>query len=297
MRAQDTPGSGRLKGIAWMIVSTLLLSSMHTTVQFMSTDMHPLQLAFFRLLFALLVVLPFFWRHGMAPLKTKKLGLLTLRGVLNVCAMFCFFSALGMAPLPDVTALSFTAPLFATALAFLLLKERMGWRRLAAILTGFAGTLIVLRPGFQEISLGYFLVLGATVFWGTCVIIIRELGKTESSVTITTYMSLVMAPIALIPAIFVWQWPTGTQLIGLVALGLLGGGGQMAMTQALRHTETYVSMPFDYLRLIWVSISGYVLFADVPDLYVWIGGTVIFASTAFITMRERRKVEPPAPRT
>lgn len=289
MPAHETPGNGTLKGIAWMIVSTLLLSTMHTTVQLMSTDMHPLQLAFFRLLLALLVVMPFFWRHGLAPLKTQRLGLLILRGVINVCAMFCFFSALGMAPLADVTALSFTAPLFATVLAFFMLKERMGWRRVAAILIGFVGTMIVLRPGFQDIGLGYILVLCATVFWGFCVIIIRELGKTESSVTITTYMSLVMAPIALIPAIFVWQWPTATQFVGLIVLGLVGGGGQMAMTQALRYTETHVAMPFDYLRLIWVSISGYVLFADVPDIYVWIGGTVIFASTAFITMRESRK--------
>lgn len=290
MPVQDKPGQGAaLKGIAWMIVSTLCLSSMHTVVQYMASDLPPFELAFFRLFLALIVMIPFFWRQGLAPLKTKRLGLLVLRGVLNAGAMACFFNALGLAPLADVTALSFTAPLFATVLAFFVLKERMGWKRVTAIVVGFIGTLIVLRPGFEEVGLGNALVLGATLFWGTCVIIIRELGKTESSVTITTYMSLVMAPLILIPASFVWVWPTPEQYIGLIALGVLGGCGQLAMAQALRHAETHVTMPFDYLRLIWVSISGYVLFADVPDLYVWIGGTVIFASTAFITLRERKK--------
>lgn len=289
MPAQQMTGQHPLRGIAWMLLSTLCLASMHTTIQYIAADLHPFEIAFFRLFLALIVVMPFFWKHGTTPLKTNRFGLLALRGVLNVCAMGCFFTALSLAPLADVTALSFSAPLFATVLAIFVLKERAGWRRLVAILVGFAGTLIVLRPGFQEISLGYMLVVIATAFWGTCVVIIRELGKTESSVTITTYMSLVMAPIALVPAAFVWQWPTMEQFFWLAIIGICGGCGQMAFAQAMRHAETHVTMPFDYLRLLWVSLSGFILFGQVPDAFVWTGGTVIFASTAFITWRESRK--------
>ncbi len=277
-----------LRGILWMVASTVCLALMHTTIHHVSDTVHPFVVVFFRLFFALVVVIPFFVRSGLAPLSTRKLGLLTLRGVLNFAAMLCFFSALSMAPIADVTALSFSAPLFATLLAVLILKERLGWRRVMAIAAGFAGTLIVLRPGFAEITTGYILVLVAAVFWGACVIIIKTLSRTESSVTITTYMSLVMAPLALVPALFVWSWPSLIDFGWLALLGLLGGCGQMAVSQALKLAETHVAMPFDFVRLIWVSLTGYLFFAEVPDIFVWLGGALIFSSTAYITIREHK---------
>ncbi len=282
------PTTDNLRGIMWMLGSTVCLALMHTTIHHVSDTVHPFVVVFFRLFFALIVVIPFFIRDGLAPLRTSKLGLLTLRGVLNFGAMLCFFTALSMAPIADVTALSFTAPLFATLLAVLILKEKLGWRRVAAIVAGFVGTLIVLRPGFAEISTGYIMVLIATIFWGACVIIIKTLSRTESSVTITTYMSLVMAPLALVPALFVWSWPSLTDFAWLAFLGFLGGCGQMAVAQALRHAETHVAMPFDFVRLIWVSITGYLFFAEVPDIFVWLGGALIFSSTAYITIREHK---------
>jgi drug/metabolite transporter (DMT)-like permease len=286
--ASTNPTTDNLRGIMWMLGSTVCLALMHTTIHHVSETVHPFVVVFFRLFFALIVVIPFFVRDGLAPLKTTKLGLLTLRGVLNFGAMVCFFTALSLAPIADVTALSFTAPLFATLLAVVILKEKLGWRRVAAIMAGFIGTLIVLRPGFAEISTGYILVLVATIFWGACVIIIKTLSRTESSVTITTYMSLVMAPLALIPALFVWSWPSLTDFAWLAFLGFLGGCGQMAVAQALRHAETHVAMPFDFVRLIWVSITGYLFFAEVPDIFVWLGGALIFSSTAYITIREHK---------
>ena len=278
-----------LTGILWMLVSTLCLAGMHTIIHHVSNTVHPFVTVFFRLLFALFVVIPFFVRAGPSPLRTGRLWMLTLRGVLNFAAMLCFFTALSLSPLADVTALSFTAPLFATLLAVLILKERIGWRRVMAIVIGFIGTLIVLRPGFVEIGLGYGLVLTAAVFWAACVIIIKDLGRTESAATITTYMSLVMAPLALIPALFVWSWPSLTDFGWLVALGLLGGCGQLAVSQALRKADTHVVMPFDFVRLIWVSLTGFIFFAEVPDIFVWVGGAVIMSSTAYITWREHRR--------
>jgi drug/metabolite transporter (DMT)-like permease len=288
-RAEQKKAAENLRGILWMVAATLCLASMHTTISYVSDTVHPFVVVFFRLFFALIVVIPFFVREGMAPLKTGRIGMLILRGILNFAAMVCFFTALSLSPIADVTALSFSAPLFATLLAVLLLKERLGWRRIVAIVVGFAGTVLVLRPGFEEIGTGYLLVLTSAVFWGACVIIIKSLSRTESSVTITTYMSLVMAPLALIPALFVWSWPSTADLGWLLFLGLLGGVGQLMVTQALKHAETHVVMPFDFLRLLWVSISGYMIFGEVPDIFVWAGGALIFGSTAYITVREHRK--------
>ncbi len=289
----ETPGKpaekNNLRGILWMLLATLCLAGMHTTIHHVATNVHPFIITFFRLLFGLIAVVPFFVRQGLAPLRTKRLGMLTLRGVLNVGAMLCYFTALSLAPIADVTALSFTAPLFATLLAMAFFGERVGWRRWAAIAVGFAGTLIVLRPGFAEITLGYGLVLLSAVFWGSCVIVVKSLGRTESAVTITTYMSLVMAPLALIPASFVWVTPGLTDFLWLAFLGTLGGCGQPAVSQALRLADTHAAMPVDFIRLLWVSIAGYVIFGKVPDVFVWVGGAVIFASTAYITVRERAK--------
>lgn len=278
-----------LLGIAWMLAATVCLASMHTTISHVSDEVHPFIVVFFRLLFALVVVIPFFMKQGLVPLKTRRLGMLVLRGVLNFGAMIAFFTALSLSPIADVTALSFSAPLFATLLAVLILKERLGWRRILAIVAGFIGTLIVLRPGFTEISLGYGLVLVSAVFWGACVIIIKDLGRTESAVTITTYMSLVMAPLALIPALFVWTTPSLQDFVWLGLLGLLGGIGQLCVSQSLKHGQTHVVMPFDFLRLLWVSFTGLIFFGEVPDIFVWLGGALIFGSTAYITVRERQQ--------
>lgn len=278
--------SNNLTGIMWMLVATLCLAMMHTVISYVSDTVHPFVVVFFRLFFALIVVIPFFFREGTTILKTNRLGMMILRGVLNFGAMLCFFTALSLSPIADVTALSFTAPLFATLLAVLILKEKIGWRRALAIGCGFAGTLVVLRPGFEEIGLGSGLVLISAIFWGACVIIVKDLGRTESAVTITTYMSLVMAPLALIPALFVWTTPSLIDFGWLGLLGVLGGIGQLCVSQSLKLAETHVAMPFDFVRLVWVSITGYIFFAEIPDVFVWMGGALIFSSTAYITYRE-----------
>lgn len=288
---EQKKAADNVRGILWMLGSTVCLASMHTTISYVSDTVHPFIVVFCRLFFALIVVIPFFVKSGLSPLRTNRIGMLILRGVLNFAAMLAFFTALSLTPIADVTALSFSAPLFATLLAVIILKERLGWRRIAAIVAGFAGTLIVLRPGFQEIGTGNILVLTATVFWGACVIIIKNLSKTESSVTITTYMSLVMAPLALVPALYFWSWPSTVDLCWLVLLGLFGGVGQLMVTQAIKYAETHVVMPFDFMRLLWVSITGFILFGEVPDVFVWGGGALIFASTAYITVREHRKMK------
>ncbi len=278
---------GNLRGLMWMLLSGIMMSCMHASIRHVSADLHPFEIVFFRLLFGLLPLLPWFFKLGLAPLKTNRLDLLTLRGVLNLTCMLAFFYALSITPLVEVTALVFAAPIFATIGAMVAFGERVGGRRWAAIAVGFIGVMVVLRPGFQDIGLGQMLALFAAIMWSVCMIIIKSLGRTESSLTITVYMSLVMAPLALLPALWVWQWPTGEQFLWLAAIGILGGSGQMAMTEALKAGETHVIMPMDFTRLIWISAIAYIAFTEVPGFYTWIGGAIIFTATAFIAWRER----------
>ncbi|MBC8337607.1 MAG: DMT family transporter [Alphaproteobacteria bacterium] len=278
---------GNVRGLMWMLVCGVFMSGMHASIRHVSAEVHPFEIAFFRLLFGLLPLAPWFIKLGWSPLKTNRLGLLTLRGALNVLCMLAFFYSLSITPLAEVTALVFTAPIFATILAMLVFGERAGVLRWGAIVVGFLGAMVVVRPGFQEIGQGQILALFAAVVWGVCMVLIKSLGRTETSLTITVYMSLVMAPLSLIPALWVWQWPTVEQFAWLAMIGILGGIGQMAMAEALKVGETHVVMPIDFTRLIWISVIAYLAFAEVPGLYTWIGGAMIFAATAFIAWRER----------
>lgn len=276
-----------MRGIVLMVVATLSFSAMHTAIKYVSsTGLHPFEIAFFRNFFGLLALSPFFFRHGLAPLKTNRFGLHFGRVALNIGSMLAFFYAISITPLAEVIALSFAAPIFATFLAIVLLREVVGIARWGAILMGFAGTVVILRPGFEEITLGPILALLAAMTWGSAVIIIKSLSRTDSSVTITLYMVLLMTPLSLVPAVFVWEWPTWHQLFFLVLVGGFGTLGHLSMTQAIKLAPTNAVMPIDFVRLIWVAIIGYFIFGEVPDIFIWVGGAMIFASGLWIAHSE-----------
>ncbi len=282
----DLPGTTR--GIVMMLLSTLGFSAMHAIILHLSADLHPIQIAFFRNFFGLVVFVPWFLRYGLAPLRTKNLKLHALRAALNVCAMFAFFTALGMTPIARVTALGFTAPIFATLLAMAVLGETFRLRRASAIACGFLGTLVVLRPGFQAIDTGSILTLLSALLWGCTLIVIKVLARSESAITITSYMNILLTLLSLVPALTVWRTPVGAQWLWLLAVGVLGTLAQIAITQSLKEAETGVVMPFDFCKLIWVSILGYLFFGQVPGVTVWAGGAIIFVASTYIAIRETR---------
>ena len=284
-----------LQGILWMLMGAVVMSGMHTSIRHVSEGIHPFEIAFFRNVFALIVVLPWFVKLGWAPLKTKRLGMMMIRGGLNTGCMLAFFYALSITPLAEASALSFTSGIFAALLAIVVFKEKVGIRRWSAIFVGFVGVFVVLRPGFETIGLGQMLVLGSALGWGLCMIIIKDLGRTDSTVTITTYMSVVMAPLSLIPAIFVWTTPTWEQLAWLALIGILGGIGQFSMTRALSLAPTHVVTPIDFTRLLFISGFAYLAFNEIPDMFVWIGGVMIFGGVAFIAYREHLARQSPKP--
>jgi drug/metabolite transporter (DMT)-like permease len=282
------PVSNALRGIVMMAVAALLFSSMHATIRHVSSGLHPFEIAFFRNVFALLFVVPWFVRLGFAPLRTQRFGMHLLRTAFNVVAMLCFFYALSITPLAEVTALNFTAPIFTTLLAALILGEVVRARRWSAVAIGFLGTLVILRPGFAEIGLGEILALASALVWAFALLVIKSLSRTESSLTIITYMSLLLLPLSLAPALLFWQWPTPEQLLWLALIGMLGAAAQYLMTEALSLADTSVVMPIDFTKLIWISAIAYLAFGEVPDVFTWIGGAIIFASTFYIGLREQQ---------
>ena len=277
-----------LRAVLFMLLSTALLSCMHGLVRHVSHTLHPFEIAFFRNLFGLAAVLPLVWRAGAAGFVTRRPGLQVLRGVIGMGAMLGWFYGLSVTPIAGATALSFTASIFASVGAALFLGERMRLRRWSAVIIGFMGALIVLRPGVETIGIGALAILFSSMCWGTNIVIVKRLGQTDNTVSIVVWMSLLLTLFSVFPALYVWQWPSWSELGWLLLLGTLGTGGHLAMVTALKLADATVLMPIDFTRLVWTSILGYLAFAESPDVWTWLGGTVIFASSAFIIYRESK---------
>jgi drug/metabolite transporter (DMT)-like permease len=281
-------GRGNLQGMALMLCATVVLISQHAMVKHLSTDLHTFEILFFRTVTAVLFFLPWILRSGLAIFRTRRFGLHMVRASLQMVSALSFFLALAVTPLATITALHFTAPIFATLIAMFLLGETISVRRWTAIVTGFAGTYVILRPGFATIDPGALLVGLSALTWGIAMIVIKILGRTDSSVTITAYMYLLMTPMTFVAALVDWRWPTIDQYGWLIMIGVTGAGAHLLMAEALKRGETQVVTPLDFFRLIWASLIGYFLFGESPDLYVWLGGAMIFASASYIAWREHR---------
>ncbi|MCJ8307979.1 MAG: DMT family transporter [Rhizobiaceae bacterium] len=277
-----------MRGIVLMCISTIAFSIMHGLVRYVSADMHPFQVAFFRNVFGLVFLLPLIVRSNFVIFQSKKIGLHAVRGVINVIAMLMFFTALSISPLAKVTALSFTAPIFMAVLSFFILAERFRLHRWLAVVTGFVGMLIILRPGIVVIDTGALLVIGSASLWAVTMILIKILSRTESSVSIAGWMGIFLGLFSIGPALWVWQTPTLVDIGWLLLIGLFGSMAQVSLAQSLKETDPTAIMPFDFLKLIWTALIGIWFFAEVPDIFTWIGAAVIFSSGLYIAHRERR---------
>ena len=289
MNTPEQDFAQKLRGILFMLASTVTFAVMSGIVRHLagSGEVHAFEIAFFRNFFGFLMFIPVLMRVGTGPLKTKKLRLLGIRSVCNGISMSLFFLGLAYMPLVEVTALNFTIPLFVTVGAVVFLRERIGIARTLGLIVGFAGALIIVHPGAAVISFGAILVLLSAAIWAVAVIDIKVLSRTESSLTITIYGVLFNAAITLIFAAFVWTWPTWEELAWLAGVGIFGTLGHLLFAQALKLADASLISAFDFTKILWASMIGYVFFAEVPELTTWIGALVIFAAATYITWRER----------
>ena len=275
-----------------MCVSTVAFAALHTMVRHVSSELHPFQIAFFRNLFGLAFLTPLLIHSRFEFIRSRRIGLHAMRGVLNIAAMLMVFTALSITPLAKVTALSFTAPIFLAILSIMVLGERFRLDRCLAIGAGFLGMLIILRPGIVAIDTGALLAAGSAALWAITMILIKLLSRTESSVTIVAWMGIFLCIFSVGPALWVWQPVSNNNLLWLASIGFCGSVAQISLSQSLKETDPTAILPFDFLKLIWTALLGVWLFSEVPDRYTWIGATVIFSSGLFIAHRERKIAAP-----
>jgi drug/metabolite transporter (DMT)-like permease len=287
------PASAR--GALWMCAAATAFALMITLVRQLTDGLHPLQVVFFRTAFGLLAMLPWLLRQGVGVLRTGCLRLHLLRALIGMFAMVGWFTTLALMPLAEATALSFTAPIFTSVLAVLILGEVMRLRRWSATAIGFLGALIIVRPGIAAINPVALLAIGTAAIWASSTILVKIMARTESAGAITTYMVLLTTPMTLIAALFVWQNPSLAQLGWAALLGAAGSAGHICMSRALATADATLVAPLDYLRLPIVALIAFIAFGEVPGVWVWLGGGVIAASSIYIAQRESRFEGAPAP--
>ena len=222
------------------------------------------------------------------PLRTTRPGLLALRSLLAAAAIMLVIMGLSLTPVAKAAALQLSAPLFATVLAPFLLGEVIRARRVAALVVGYLGALVVLRPGVVALDVGSLFVLAGAALWGWGIILTKTLTRTESGVTITAYMTLLSLPFALLVALPVWETPSWTQVAWLAGIAGVATLGDLTLAQAFKEAEATAVVPLDFTRLVWASLIGYLAFDEVPDAATWLGGAMILGAVTYITNRERK---------
>jgi drug/metabolite transporter (DMT)-like permease len=283
-----------LLGIVFICISGALFPIMNGLVKLLSAGYESPQIVWARTLGHLIFVLALFApSRGVAGImRTTKLPWQIGRGTLLLLSTMCFFYAVQFVPLAKAASISFTAPLIVTILAVPLLGERIGLNRLLAVLVGLAGVLIVIRPGSEVFQWASLLILCSSACYGLYQILTRQVAGHDTPETSVVYSALVGTVMTSFAVPFFWTTPTSLQDIAILSsLGIFGGLGHYCVARALTYGPANVLSPFQYFQLIGSVIVGYLMFAEMPDIFTWVGAAVIVASGLFIGWLEsRRKV-------
>ncbi len=271
-----------------MLFAAAMFACMGGFIRYLANDLHPLVTGFFRSVIGMVLILPFMARLGFSILRTRRHGMFFLRGAFSALGQAFYFSALAFLPLSDAVSLTFTAPLFGVVLAVTLLGEKFRLPRWIATLVGFLGVLVILRPGFVEVSMLTLSPLLAALSMSFIWVFVKMLSRTEPTERIVFYMMAYMIPASLIPALFVWTWPAPEHLPWLIGLAVVANLGQVAMTNAYRAADATAVFPFDFARLPFTAIIAYLAFAQTPDTWTWLGALIIFGATFYVVRHEAR---------
>ncbi len=300
---RQDPGSAansNVSGIAFMIAGIFVVSVLDAVIKWLADDYHTFQLILFRCGFALVFVLAVVARTGgpRSLLTRRPVGHL-LRAITGVTAMVLFFYSLSLLPLAEVIALTFAAPLFVTALSVPLLGEPVGVRRWSAVIVGFIGVLVIVRPGTGVFAAAAILPVLASLSFAFSMVLVRRLTDTETSGAIVFYVTIAGLLFGSLTAPSVWIEPAAAHWPWLVIIGLLGGLGQFLMTQGFRFGQVAVVAPFEYTALIWAVLFGWLIWSELPDAWTLVGAGIVSGAGLYIVHREttlgRRQAAPETP--
>ncbi len=271
-----------------MLGASIAFSILDMQAKYLSQSLSVMQISWARYFAHLLVMMIFLWpRYGRKLLATKRPKVQFVRSILLLLCTFMFFTGVKYLPLADAVAISFASPLIATALSVPFLKEQVGLRRWIAVAIGFAGVLIIVRPGLGIVHWAAFVVLGVAFFFAVFQLITRSLAASDDSLVTLFYSALIGAVILTLVVPFYWTNPASWQEAAMLAsLGLFGGFGHYLLIKAHEYAPVAVLSPLTYSSLIWGVILGYLVFNEFPDQMTIIGAGILIATGIYIVYRE-----------
>ena len=288
--------TGVAAGIFWMCMATLLSSVAGGMVRSLSGEIPIIELVFFRNVVALVILAPWMMRRGIVRLPSARLPLYGFRVLFAYGAMVMLFYALARMPIADVYALQYTIPLFTMLLAVLVLKQYADVHSWGACLVGFAGALIIMRPGIIELTLAAICAIASALMSAGSNTTIKLLSRTESPEVITVWTNLLMMPLAFVPMLFVWVLPSWPQVPWVLGIGIASSLGGYSFTRAVASADARIVQPFQFSRMIFATAIGFLMFAELPDVWTWTGSAVIFAASYYVLLRERKRNQVPGDR-
>jgi drug/metabolite transporter (DMT)-like permease len=277
-----------IAGPAWMILAGLGYTLTSVCTRELSSDYSTAQLAFMRAVIALGFVVPLILRNGISVMKTGVFPLHLLRSFFTYGGMMCWFYAVSVIPISDYTAMLYFQPIFTILFAMFILREKAGPRTWAAVGVAFVGALIILRPGFQDISLGMIATISTAVLFAGVNTCMKFLSRTESAAVMVAYVSILMLVLSAVPAWFYWTDPVLADTPLILGIGIFALLGQYAITRSIAVADARVVQPFDFARLITAALLGWLVFGETSDAYTWAGALVIFGASYYVIVFERK---------
>ena len=259
---------------------------MGTFIKLAQEELNVFTTGFLRFFFGFLIIIPYILKTKFKVFNTSNLKIHILRSALNLPAMLLGFAALAILPLEKITAIHFVVPLMVTILAVIFLKEKIYLYRSLALIIGFLGVLIILRPGIVDISIGIYMALTSSLIWSVVIILTKKVSKDDSAITILSHQYLYMSLFSLPLVIYFWDQPNLKTIIFILCAAISGTILHIALNHAYKLVDVSMTQPYSFLGLVVSSVIGYFVFSDKPDLYTWLGASVIFCGVILISYRE-----------
>ncbi len=280
---------GVLRGVIWSALSGLLFTVLNALMRKLVVGpdaLNPIVTGFWRYGFGALTITPWLFTVGRTAWRATRPVNHVVRSFIHASAFAIWFVALPLIPIAETTALSFTTPLFITIGAALFLGEKVGVRRIGAVVIGFVGTLVIIRPGFATLSEGSLLMLATAPLFAASNLMAKAIASRDSITAIVGWQSTAITLFLLIPALCFWQWPTLGQFAWLALGGMMGSMAHLCLSQSYKVADITATQPIGFLQLVWATALGFLMFGDHPDLWTWLGAVVIFVSNMYISHRE-----------
>ena len=287
--AADT--ASLIQGFLWMGGAVLSFLIMAIAVRELSDTMNTFEILTLRSIVGLAITFAFVMRFGWYEIRTERLKLHLVRNVFHFGGQFGWFLGISLLPLATVFTLEFTIPVWAAMLAVIVLRERLHHARIIAIICGFGGVLIIMKPGAEVVNLVSLIVVGAAFGYAVSYITTKPLVVTDSPLAILFYMNLMQLPFGLVPAIFTWVQPTTNDVLWIVLVGVTALTAHYCVTRAFQVADTLTVIPLDYLRMPLAAVIGYVFYQESFELTLFAGAIVIIAGNYYNIRYEAKLIK------